>query len=152
MKNNDKFDLTVGGEGNREPLDIFEPFFDGVLGYPMFNRKDFNRMNNIMRTDVKEGEKDYTLEIEMPGFDKKDINLDLKDGYLTVTAKREHNYDDKKENYIRKERSYGSFSRSFYVGDVKKEDVEASLDNGMLKIVLPKEQKKVDGSNRIEIK
>lgn len=72
-----------------------------------------------------------------------------KNGYLTVTAKREHKVDDSKENYVRRERSYGSFSRSFYVGDVRKEDVEASLENGELKIVLPKGQKRV---NRIEIK
>ena len=152
MKNNDKFDLTVGGKDNREPLGLFDPFFNDFFDYPMFGRREFNKMNNIMKTDVKEGEHNYTLDIELPGFDKKDINLDLKDGYLTVSARREHKVDDKHENYIRKERSYGSFSRSYYVGDIKKEDVDASLDNGMLKIVLPKEQKKIDGSNRIEIK
>ena len=150
MKNNDKFDLTV--RGDEHPFNIFDPFFEDFFGYPMFDRREMKRLNNVMKTDVKEDEKNYTLMMEIPGVDKKDINLDLKNGYLTVTAKREHKVDDSKENYVRRERSYGSFSRSFYVGDVRKEDVEASLENGELKIVLPKEQKRVDGSNRIEIK
>lgn len=150
MKNNDKFDLTI--RGGEHPFNIFDPFFEDFFGYPMFDRREMKRLNNVMKTDVKEDEKNYTLMMEIPGVDKKDINLDLKNGYLTVTAKREHKVDDSKENYVRRERSYGSFSRSFYVGDVRKEDVEASLENGELKIVLPKEQKRVDGSNRIEIK
>ena len=150
MKNNDKFDLTV--RVDEHPISIFDPFFEDFFGYPMFDRREMKRLNNVMKTDVKEDEKNYTLMMEIPGVDKKDINLDLKNGYLTVTAKREHKVDDSKENYVRRERSYGSFSRSFYVGDVRKEDVEASLENGELKIVLPKEQKRVDGSNRIEIK
>lgn len=150
MKNNDKYDLTVGGRHNHS-FDLFDPFFDDFFGYPMFDRREMNRMNNIMKTDVKEGEKEYTLMIELPGIDKKDVNLDLKDGYLTVTAKREHKIDDTKENFIRKERSYGQFSRSFYVGDIKKEDVSASLENGELKVVIPKDNKKVEGSSHIEI-
>lgn len=154
MKNNNKFDLTTRGEGrDREDFGFFSPFFDDFFGMPMIDRRE-SRFNQMMKTDVKEGDKDYTLEVELPGIDKKDVNLDLKDGYLTISAKREHNFTDenKKSNYIRRERSYGSFSRSFYVGDVKKEDVNASLDNGVLKIVLPKEEKKIEGSNRIEIK
>lgn len=152
MKNNNKFDLTT--RGDRDDFGFFSPFFDDFFGMPMIDRRDANRFNQMMKTDVKEGEKDYTLEVELPGIDKKDVNLDLKDGYLTISAKREHHFSDenKKSNYIRRERSYGSFSRSFYVGDVKKEDVNASLDNGILKIVLPKEEKKIEGSNRIEIR
>ncbi len=149
--NNDKFDLTAGGRHNRS-FDLFDPFFDDFFGYPMFDRREMNRMSNMLKTDVKEGEHNYTLMIEMPGIDKKDISLDLKDGYLTVSAKREHRQDESKENYIRKERSYGSFSRTFYVGDVRKEEIEASLENGELKVVVPKESKKIEGSSRIEIK
>lgn len=150
--NNDKYDLTVGGRHHNHSFDLFEPFFDDFFGYPMFDRREMNRMNNMMKTDVKEGENNYTLMIELPGIDKKDITLDLRDGYLTVSATREHKIDASKENYIRKERSYGSFSRSFYVGDVRKEDVSASLENGELKVVVPKETKKVEGSSQIEIK
>lgn len=152
MKNyNDKYDLTTGGKHNHS-FDLFDPFFDDFFGYPMFDRREMSRMNNMMKTDVKEGEHNYTLMIEMPGIDKKDINLDLKDGYLTVSAKREHKIDDSNEIYIRKERSYGSFSRTFYVSDVRKEEISASLENGELKVVVPKESKKVEGSSRIEIK
>lgn len=149
----DKFDLVARNNGY-EPLGLFSPFFDDFFDVAMFSRKEMNRFNNMMKTDVKEGEHSYTLDIEMPGIDKKDIALDLKDGYLTVSARREHRQEneDKKENFIRRERSYGEFTRSFYVGDVKKEEIEASLENGVLKVVVPKEPKKVEGSNRIEIK
>lgn len=149
----DKFDL-VSRRDNDGFLGAFDPFFDDFFDIPMFDRRELRKLNNMMKTDVKEVENGYALDIEMPGIEKKDINLDLKDGYLTVTAKREHNVNDenKKENYIRRERSFGQFSRSFYVGDIKQEDVDAKLENGILKITLPKEQKKVETANRIEIK
>lgn len=154
MKNNNKFDMVPQGREHYRPLGIFDPFFDDFFDMPMFDRHEMHKMNNIMKTDVKESEKDYTLEIELPGIDKRDVNIDLRDGYLTISAKREHKQDDqdKKGNYIRRERSFGNFSRSFYIGDVDKKDIEASLDGGILKIVLPKQEKKDEGSNRIEIK
>ena len=94
MKNNDKFDLTT--RGDRDDFGFFSPFFDDFFGMPMIDRREANRFNQMMKTDVKEGEKDYTLEVELPGIDKKDVNLDLKDGYLTISAKR------KQLNCIRK--------------------------------------------------
>ena len=152
MKNNG-LDLILSGS-DRESLGIFDPFFNDFFDFPVISRKELHKLNNMLKTDVKEVENGYALDIEMPGIEKKDINLDLKDGYLTVTAKREHNVNDenKKENYIRRERSFGQFSRSFYVGDIKQEDVDAKLENGILKITLPKEQKKVETANQIEIK
>lgn len=154
MKNNNKFDVIPQGKGHYRPLSIFDPFFDDFFEMPMFDRHEMHKMNNIMKTDVKESEKDYTLEVELPGINKKDINIDFHDGYLTVSATREHRQDeqDKKGNYIRRERSYGNFSRSFYVGDIDKKDIDASLEGGILKIVLPKQEKKDEESNRIEIK
>ena len=148
MKNN-RFDLVTGDNRNHD-LGLFDPFFGDFFDFPVMDRKEWHRMKNIMKTDVKEGKDNYTLEIEMPGINKKDINLDLRDGYLTVSAKREHHEEteNKNENYIRRERSYGQFSRSFYVGNVEQKDVDASLENGVLHIVLPKEQKKVENSNR----
>ena len=152
--NNKKFDLTIGRRHGHEPLSLFDPFFDDFFDFPTFDRKEIRSLERVMKTDVKETEKNYVLDIEMPGFDKRDINIDLSNGYLTISAKREHKVDNenKKENFIRRERSYGQFSRSFYVGDIKKEDVEASLENGVLKVVLPKEEKHDGSQNRIEIK
>ena len=154
MKNNNKFDVIPQGKGHYRPLSIFDPFFDDFFEMPMSDRHEMHKMYIIMNTDAKESEKDYTLEIELPGINKKDINIDFHDGYLTVSATREHRQDeqDKKGNYIRRERSFGNFSRSFYIGDVDKKDIDASLDGGILKIVLPKQEKKDEGSNRIEIK
>ena len=138
---NDKFDLLLRGDDN----DFFGfPFFD--IGY---NRKH----HDLMRTDVKETENNYELTVDLPGFKKEDVHVDLEDGYLTISAKREHSHDekDKKGSFIRRERSYGEFSRKFYVGDVNESDIDAHLENGILSINLPKE-KKLPNKSRIEIK
>lgn len=133
-------------------LGFFDPFFDSFFGFPSFKR-EFKELDKIMKTDVCEDEKGYTLEVEMPGVKKDDINLELNNGYLTIEAKQSKNDDekDKKGNYIRRERYYGTSARSFYVGDIKEEDIEASLDSGVLKIFIPKETKE-ENKKRIEIK
>ncbi len=152
MKHNDNFDLILRGD-DREPLNFFGDWFDDFM--PTFSRKDMKRFNSIMKTDVKEIDKSYVLDIDLPGFDKKDVNLELENGYLTISAKRENKFeekDDKKENFIRRERSFGQFSRSFYVGDIKEEDIDASLENGILTVTIPKEEKEMPKKKRIEIK
>ena len=96
-----------------------------------------------MKTDVKENEKDYEVAIELPGFDKNNIHAELKDGYLTVTASRDSNNDEKddKGNYIRRERYTGKMSRSFYVGDdVTDEDIKARYADGILTLIVPKKE------------
>ena len=137
---NDKFDLLLRGDD------------DNFFGFPFFDM-GYNKKQALMRTDVKETETSYELTVDLPGFKKEDVHLDLEDGYLTISAKREHNHDekDKKGNFIRRERSFGEFSRKFYVGDVKESEIDAHLENGILTINLPKE-KKVPNKNRIEIK
>lgn len=150
MRNN-RFNL-LPSEREEHGLNLFDPFGD-FFDEPMLDRRAFRGINSIMKTDVKETKDKYIIDVEMPGVEKNDIALDLSDGYLTITAKREKNYseEDKKENYIRRERSYGQMSRSFYVGDVKKEDVDAHLEKGVLQIsVLKKNQK--PANNRIEIR
>ena len=108
-----------------------------------------------MKTDVKEKDGNYTLEIDIPGYDKEDIKIELEDGYLTVRAAKEESKDeeDKKSHYIHKERFYGQCSRSYYVGDnVKEEDVKASFKNGILSLTFPKEDaKKVETKKYIQI-
>ena len=107
-----------------------------------------------MRTDIKETENGYQLDVEMPGFDKKDIKISLENGYLTVSAQKntkEEEGKEKSERYIRKECSV-SCSRSYYVGDdVEQQNVKAKYENGMLTLALPKSQPKQLPSHNIEI-
>lgn len=149
MKNSRHFDLQ---RSEREPLGFFDGWFDDFM--PMFSRKEMKEFNSVMKTDIKETENNYVLEVDLPGFDKKDINMELENGYLSISAKREHKVEenDKKDNFIRRERSFGQFSRSFYVGDIKEEDISAKLENGILTVLLPKEEKETPKAKRIEIK
>lgn len=104
-----------------------------------------------MKCDIYEKDDIYHIEMDIPGFDKKDISIEAKNGYLTVTAEKndEHNEDNK--NYIRRERSYGKYERSFYLGDLDSENVEAEFKDGMLKITVPKKEE-VENKKVIEIK
>ena len=153
-----EFNNCCGQNKNREmskrnsQYDIFDPFFDGFFRFPSFKR-EIDDFDKLMKTDVKENENGYELEIEMPGFEKENINLELSNGYLTITAHQTHkeNENDKKRNYIRRERYYGNCARSFYVGDIREEDISASLDKGVLHIEIPKETKR-ETNKRIEIK
>ena len=121
----------------------------------MFDDSFFRSYNSYMKTDIKEVDNQYVLDIEMPGFNKKDISVELNDGYLTISGNKSTNNDEKdtKGNIIRQERYSGSYSRSFYVGDsIKKEDIKANYDNGELKIYLPKTTtKEVENHNYIPI-
>ena len=122
---------TTNGLLNRLMSDPFESFFGSSS----------NRTTHLMTTDIRETEKDYQLEIDLPGFKKEDVTASLKDGYLTVAAKTASETKDegKDGTYLRKERFVGSCSRSFYVGeDVKQADIKAQFDAGVLTIVIPK--------------
>lgn len=99
-----------------------------------------------MNTDILESDNGFELHIDLPGFKKEDIKLSADGGYLTVSAEHNENNDEKDDNgkYIRRERYSGSCSRSFYVGeDLKKEDIKAKFDNGILSITLPKQEKQL---------
>ena len=109
----------------------------------------------MMKTDVKETDQGYELDIELPGYKKEDVRAQLKDGYLTVQAAKNMNNDEKNEQgaYIRRERYAGTMSRSFYVGDnVTEEDIHAKFEDGILKLSVPKkEAKKVEENKYITI-
>lgn len=112
--------------------------------------------SNLMRTDVKENEAGYELAMELPGCKKEDVKAELKDGYLIINAETSKNEDEKDENgkYIRRERYYGSCSRSFYVGeDIKQEDIKARFEDGILKVQVPKQEetKQVEENRYIAI-
>ena len=119
--------------------------------FPSFYGFGRNNGQKYMRTDIKEAEKEYVMEVELPGLDKKDIHIDLKDGYLNISVnKSEKEEGGKKDNYIHRERSY-SCQRSYYVGDVRKEDIKAKYENGMLNVTIPKEAPKQENQHFIEI-
>ena len=122
-----------------------EDLFDDLFDYPVFREPAApnyqQKTMDVMKTDVKENENGFELAINLPGYDKKNVNAELKDGYLTVTAETntENEEKDEKGKYIRRERYYGSCKRSFYVGeDVTEEDIKAKFENGVLKIDIPK--------------
>ena len=114
---------------------VFDDFFD----FPTIPAR--NQQISVMKTDVREHEDGYELDVDLPGIKKEDVKVKLDEGYLTITATSAQNNDekDKKGNYIRRERFTGSYSRSFYVGDeVKETDIKAKFDNGVLQLSIPK--------------
>lgn len=136
--------------------DFFGPDFDmfpALTGRsnPLYGK----HAKNLMKTDVRETEGTYELDIDLPGFKKEEVNLTLEDGYLTISAAKGLDKDekDKKGKYIRQERYAGTCSRSFYVGEgVEPTDVSAKFEDGILKVSLPKrEQKQLPKSNLIAI-
>ena len=118
-----------------------ENLFDDFMNFPFGGKK----INTMMKTDIRDTDSSYELDIDMPGFKKEDIKAQLKDGYLTISASTSANNDeqDKDGRYIRRERYAGSCSRSFYVGEgVKEEDIRAKFENGILKLSIPKVENK----------
>ena len=102
-------------------------------------------VKNIMKTDIREHEQGYELDVDLPGFKKDEITVDLENGYLTISAAKGLDKDeqDKKGKYIRRERYAGAMQRSFYVGDiVTQEDIKAKFEDGILKLSIPKKDAK----------
>ena len=128
-------------------------FDDDWMNFP-FNDEFWGKKNplygkhaqNMMKTDIRETDGSYELDVDLPGFKKDEIKVQLKDGYLTVSAVKDLDEDEKDKEtgkYIRRERYSGSCSRSFYVGDgVKQEDIKAKFEDGTLKLFVPKEAAK----------
>lgn len=111
-------------------LGFFGDAIDGLFR-PLF----FDEKLDFMRTDIKENENDYELDIELPGYDKSEIAIDYEDEYLTVRAEKVEK--EEKAKYLRKERSVNS-QRSFYVGDIDIDDIKAKYENGVLHVTVPK--------------
>lgn len=119
-------------------------FMDDLFDMPQRTYTKSYSANGLMKTDIKESEEGFTVEMDLPGFCREDISAELKDGYLTVTAtakKAEENTSDKKEKYVQKERFHATCNRSFYVGDnMKQEDIKAKFENGVLTLQVPKKE------------
>lgn len=124
-------------------------FDDNWMDFP-FERDFWGRTNNktsknLMKTDIREHDAGYELDIDLPGFKKDEIKVELENGYLTISATKGANNDeqDKKGKYIRRERYTGTMQRSFYVGDdVTQEDIKAKFENGILRLSIPKKDAK----------
>ena len=133
----------------RNDFDLFNDFFGGD---DFFTRRE----SAIMKTDIKELKDKYIIEVDLPGYEKENIDLKLKDGYLNVNAKViKENNNENDEKYVHKERYYGECSRSFFVGDdIVEEDINAEFKNGTLSISIPKkeESKKLPEERKILIK
>jgi HSP20 family protein len=135
--------------GLRRRDDFFNSFIDN------FFDNDFMMLTNFMggdfKVDLKETEDSYLVEADLPGIPKEAIDIDYNNGYLTITAKRDDTVEDKKENYVRRERHYGEFKRSFYVDNVDESKIDASFKDGVLKVTLPKQEKGQNPKRKIDI-
>lgn len=123
---------------------LFDDFFQDMFDDPFFNRTSVS-LSQLMKTDILEKDGQYLLDIELPGYEKNDVQAELKDGYLTIVANKEDTIEEKdnKSNFVRKERYSGSMKRSFYVGkEVKEEHIQAAFKDGILKIAIQKQEPK----------
>ena len=129
---------------------LFDSFFND------FARVEKTEVPKIMKTDIKENDMGFELDIELPGCSKEDVSAELKDGYLTIAGKTSTSTDEKDDSgrFIRRERYQGSCSRSFFVGEeLEQEDIKAKFENGILKVFVPKKEPKpsVETRNMIQI-
>ncbi len=105
---------------------------------------------DTFKVDLRDDDKEYSIEAELPGIKKEEINIELNEGKLSISVERVENIDEEKKNYIHKERSISSMQRTIYLKDANAEDISAKLDNGILKIKVPKSDK-LDSTHKIEI-
>lgn len=150
-----------------DDFDLFDRFYQNPwLGFDDREFKNMekklygHRAKNVMNTDIKESENGYEMEIDLPGFSKDEVTVELNEGYLTISASKGLNRDEaenekeaKKGNYIRRERYTGACQRSFYIGDgITQEDIKASFKHGILKLDIPKKDaKQVEAKKYIAI-
>lgn len=116
-----------------------------------FERRFFGQRTPAMKTDIRETENAYILEADLPGFTREDVHAEIKDGYLTIRAEHKSETEDKNETYLRRERSYGSFSRTFDLDGIDAEAITASFKDGVLTLELPKLTPKAEEARRLEI-
>lgn len=133
----------------RDGYSFFSPFLN------LFDIPDFfgGEEVDVLRTDIKDEKDHFLLEMEVPGIDKKNIKVAVKNGYLVVNAKFERTEENSKESrYVHSERESGSFTRSFYVGEhLKTKDVQAKVENGILLLSVPKKTEKDEAEDYVEI-
>ena len=135
-------------------MKLEKDLFDDFMGYPTGRQAAANaypQVKDMMKTDILDVDGNYELEIDLPGFKKEDVKIQLKNGYLNIQATREEKKDEKddKGKYVRRERYTGTCNRSFYVGSsIKHEDIHAKYENGILHVTFPKEETKKEAEEK----
>ena len=144
---------TIFGENLMDVFDDFDRNF--FRGFGNVDRELYGKhAQHMMKTDVKETDEGYEVDVDLPGFKKDEINLELNNGYLTISAEKalEKDGENKKGKMLRQERYSGMMQRSFYVGDyVTEEDVKASYESGVLHVFVPKKEAKLPEKKTILI-
>ena len=142
------FDLTPFEFGTRSFAN-YDPFKE----MEEMERRFFGQRTPAFKTDIRETAQAYILEADLPGFSKEDIHAEIKNGYLTIHAERKQEQEtkDEKNNYIRRERSYGSFRRTFDLSGIRAEEITASYTDGVLSLTLPKAEAKKEEVRRLDI-
>lgn len=142
------FELIPFGHNTRA-VSAFDPFktFDEL------ERSFFGTSAvSAFRTDVIDTGDTFRLESELPGFSKENINIDIENDCLTITAERKQEENEEKQNYVKRERFYGSYTRSFDVSGINVDGIEAAYQDGILTLTLPKKAAEIPASRRLEIK
>jgi HSP20 family protein len=129
----------------RRPRDIFDYFFNDDFS------PAFSGGFSTFKADIIEHGNEYVIEAEMPGLGKEDLKIDLQDDIMTISAEKKDEKNEEKGSYIRRERHYGSYSRSFRVDNIKQDSINAKFENGILKITLPKQNETVERKQSIDI-
>lgn len=143
------FELTPFAHGNHS-FAAYDPFKE----MEDFEKHFFGRQLPAFKTDIRENENEYILEADLPGFAKEDIHAEIKNGYLTIHAEKKSESGDKNDDdqYIRRERSYGSITRSFDLDGIDTDGISAAYKDGVLSLTLPKAQTNADEGRQLEIK
>jgi HSP20 family protein len=131
--------------------DLARSFFGDDFFDNFFGDNFLMGQSSGIKADIKENEKEYVIEAEIPGVNKEAIDVELRDNYLTISANHSDEINEEKENYIRRERRIGRLSRSFYVQNVNRENVKASYKDGILNLVIPKEKEQAPSNYKIDI-
>jgi len=131
-----------------EVLSDVEQLFDNFVGSPLLSSL---YEKQYMRADIKEDEKEYIVEVELPGVKKEEIDVSIDNDVLTISVNRNEQVEEKTEQYIRQERRVGSFSRSFYIDNVDIDNVSAKFENGILTVLLPKKEPSSPTGKKIDI-
>lgn len=129
--------------------DYFDQLFNNFFNDDFLIPSNF--MGNAFRVDLKENENEYIIEADLPGINKDAIDITYENNYLTISAKRDDTVEDKKENYVRRERHYGEFNRSFYIDNIDDNKINAEFKDGVLSINIPKLNKGSEYKKRIDI-
>lgn len=130
--------------------DFFNQVFDQFFREDFF--APFTSVGNSFRVDLQETDDAYVIKADLPGISKENITLGFANDYLTIAAKRNDEIEENKNNYLRRERHYGEFSRSFYIRNVREENIDAEFKDGVLTVSLPKKEKNITVNKSIPIR